>query len=266
MSLKHESRSFMNFIITADDFGLSKSTNEAIMRGIDMGIINSTNIMVNMPYANDGISLIKRKGLYLGIHYNLTTGRPISDVKSIPSLVDTDGNFWNFKNFKKRAMLGLIRFDEVRLELNAQLEKFVNMFGQPKYWNSHNHIQMILPMFRLMIDFSTNAGIMWMRNNHKVYLGTNFKYVVKNVFIDSMYKYAKAKGCLFLDGVVVFHDPQSRYSVSSYCIDGNGLAEIIVHIANECDSDYFGNMIEERVRQRDFYLSDEFKSVVRKKR
>ena len=40
-------------IINADDFGISKGTNIAIIKGSKNGIINSTSIMINVLELND---------------------------------------------------------------------------------------------------------------------------------------------------------------------------------------------------------------------
>ncbi len=49
----------MSLIRNADDFGLSESINKGIVYGIKVGVIISTNIMINMPATSDAIGVIK---------------------------------------------------------------------------------------------------------------------------------------------------------------------------------------------------------------
>lgn len=46
----------MKLIINADDFGLSKGINKGIIEAYQAGLISSTTIMINMPYAEEAIS------------------------------------------------------------------------------------------------------------------------------------------------------------------------------------------------------------------
>ncbi len=252
----------MRYIITADDFGMSKAINSAIFDGISMGIINTTNIMVNMPYANEGKKLIGIPELAVGIHYNLTTGSPITNLAYIPSLVDENGKFWDFDTFKRKYYLGKIRHKEIILELRSQLSRYIEIFGMPDYWNTHNHIQMMPPLFKIIVDISREFGITKMRNNHKFYPERKNGFTIKNAIIDAMYLYATHKGCTFPDGMVAFPDNAYRYSLDSYICSNDIIVEVVIHVADECDSEYFGKMKDERIQQKKFYLNDKFKDVI----
>lgn len=64
------------------------------------------------------------------------------------------------------------------------------------------------------------------------------------------------------DGLISFDDKFSRYSIKSYFLKGDGIAEIMIHVASEVDSEYFGGMTDERIQQMNFYFSSEFKQAV----
>lgn len=252
----------MKYIITADDFGMSASTNSTILRGIDEGIISSTNIMMNMPYLDGCAELFKRRRVFIGIHWNLTAGKPLSPPEVVPSLVDNDGYLFKFSTFKDKAYKGDIKQEDVRIELIAQMELYIKKYGKPDYWNTHNHAQMVTPLFETMVNVASEYDVLHMRNNHKLYMGVNLKYAAKNLVIDSMYKTAKKKNMRMPDGLISFSDKFPRYSLKSYCLRGDGIAEIMVHVASEVDSEYFGSMTDERIRQKRFYFSPEFKQAV----
>ena len=48
----------MKIIINADDFGMTKSVNEAIIELLSIGSISSTSVMVNMEYASEAKQLL----------------------------------------------------------------------------------------------------------------------------------------------------------------------------------------------------------------
>ena len=90
-------------IVTADDYGMCNEVDKAIDSGIENGIITTTNVMLNMESLYNAATLRKRyEHISIGIHWNVTTGKPISTPESIPTLVDDKGDFWSINEFKKR--------------------------------------------------------------------------------------------------------------------------------------------------------------------
>lgn len=66
-------------IITADDYGMCSEVNRAIDEGIENGIITTTNVMTNMAALSEAADLRERyPRLSIGLHWNVTTGRPVS--------------------------------------------------------------------------------------------------------------------------------------------------------------------------------------------
>lgn len=53
----------MKLIINADDFGRTRGINYGIVEAIKNGVLSSTTIMMNMPYAEHAINLAKKKEL-----------------------------------------------------------------------------------------------------------------------------------------------------------------------------------------------------------
>lgn len=256
----------MKLVITADDFGLSQSTNDAIFRGIELGVISSTNVMVNMPFIQDVYEIQNNyNGIFLGIHWNLTSGYPISDSSLIPSLVNHEGKFFEFEEFKRRVYLGKVNKREVALELDAQMNKYIHCFGQPDYWNTHNHIQMLIPLFDVFVKEALKFKVYKMRNNQKIYRGKNTINGIKNFIINRLYKNAKKYNMKMPEGLVSFLGKNGRYDLNSYEINYHGLVELMIHVAYECDSPYFGKMTEERILQSKFYFSQDFIETVKDK-
>ena len=78
-------------IVNADDFGLAGSVSTGIIDVYQSGQLSSTTLMVNMPGTEEAVDLAERHpGLGVGLHFNLTEGRPLTDALS---LVDSDGAY-----------------------------------------------------------------------------------------------------------------------------------------------------------------------------
>lgn len=128
-------------IVNADDLGLSPGTNQGILEAHLRGILTSTTAMINMPAAEAGIRLMQQQapGLGIGLHLNLTTGKPVLPPDQIPSLVDADGMFpYNAQD--PLAYLDNLNPDEVTAEIQAQFERFVQIAGRkPDHLDAHHH-------------------------------------------------------------------------------------------------------------------------------
>lgn len=129
----------MRLIFNADDFGISKGCNAAIIDCFKEGFMTSTSLMVNMPQAKQAAMLMKHyPQLSVGIHLNLTVGYPLSS--NVPTLVKQDGTF-NKGNLKESSDVSI---EEIRTELYAQMNRFIELTGQlPTHINSHHGIELI---------------------------------------------------------------------------------------------------------------------------
>ena len=83
-------------IVTADDFGMSRNTNEAIIRAFREGILTSASLMVGGAAFEHAVELAKANpGLSVGLHIVLVQGKSVLPHKRIPHLVDAENNFAN---------------------------------------------------------------------------------------------------------------------------------------------------------------------------
>lgn len=142
-------------LITADDFGIGPSTNRGILELASLGLVTSTVLLVNSPYAEDGVERWKQSGskLELGWHPCLTLDGPVSPVGQIPSLVDAEGKFFPLGKFVKRLVLGRVKRGEIRIELTAQYQRFRELVGiEPFNINGHHHIHQFRKVGKVLID------------------------------------------------------------------------------------------------------------------
>jgi predicted glycoside hydrolase/deacetylase ChbG (UPF0249 family) len=135
-------------VVVADDFGIGPETDRGILDVARSGRITATVLLVNAPFAERAVADWKRTGrpVELGWHPALTLDSPILPPEQVPSLVDSKGVFHPLGRFLKNSLLGRIDAAEVRAELAAQFERFVELVGEPpKLVNSHQHASLFHP-------------------------------------------------------------------------------------------------------------------------
>src|SRR6516225_2972083 len=98
-------------IVTADDFGIGPATSRGILDLAVAGVVTSTVLLVNSPFAAEGVVAWRAAGcpLELGWHPCLTTDAPVLPPERVPTLVGPDGRFRPLGQLLKRLMLGRVR-------------------------------------------------------------------------------------------------------------------------------------------------------------
>ena len=140
-------------IFNADDFGISKGVNAAIVKAHREGILNSASLMINQKYAAEAVKLAKEMPeLEMGLHVNLTNEYPAASAQEIPLLVDGQGKLKNgFVNllllsfFKPRQLR-----QQVEIEMRAQIAKYLTTGLPLQHLDSHRHVHMIPQIFKAM--------------------------------------------------------------------------------------------------------------------
>lgn len=137
----------MKLLCIGDDYGFTRAVTYGIIDSIDLGILRNTGVFINSEWAEMAIKLIKeRPQVCLGLYFNIVAGRPVSNPKDIPHLVDESGFFHrstyyiNQEKYKtKEGIIELFPYDEVYKELRAQYDKFIELVGKkPGYFNMHS--------------------------------------------------------------------------------------------------------------------------------
>ncbi len=128
-------------IVNADDFGFSADTVAATVECLERGLVSSATIMANMPFCRQAAEYARLDDDHsYGVHLCLTDEVPVSEPRSIPSLVDQDGRLWKTRVFLGRAFLGLLARDEIEREADAQIARLKSLGVQLTHIDSHGHI------------------------------------------------------------------------------------------------------------------------------
>jgi predicted glycoside hydrolase/deacetylase ChbG (UPF0249 family) len=147
-------------IINADDLGMTPGVTRGIVECMKDGVVSSTTLMVNMPAAPEAAALALRHQLAVGLHLNLTTGRPVLPPSQVPSLVRTDGVFHSHEEFRRRLLSVGISTREVCRELAAQIDTARRLGIEPTHIDTHHHLHLWLPIAIAMLIVGRRTGIL----------------------------------------------------------------------------------------------------------
>jgi predicted glycoside hydrolase/deacetylase ChbG (UPF0249 family) len=171
-------------IVTADDYGLCEAVNRGVEECLAAETVRATCVMANMP-AYDAAWLLRQKYPHasIGIHWNVTQGRPVLSIKKVSSLVNQDGRFYNSSELRRRWWLGKVRPDELQAELRAQFDRLRELIGTPDFWNTHQNVHVFPGLFRTFVDFAKQLGVRAMRSHCRLTVPpaeTEFSYNLKH--------------------------------------------------------------------------------------
>jgi predicted glycoside hydrolase/deacetylase ChbG (UPF0249 family) len=144
-------------IVNADDFGLTRGVSRGILRAHRGGLVTSATVLATLPRDPElDAAAASCPGLGLGLHVNLTWGRPVSAPETVPSLVDAEGRFGrDLAVLRDRA-----RHDDVRRESEAQIEAFRRRFERmPTHLDSHHHVHRLPGVMDAVVDVALGARL-----------------------------------------------------------------------------------------------------------
>jgi len=148
-------------IVNADDFGLTAGVNRAVIEGHTRGVITSATLMANMPAFDAAVRLAKdHLSLGVGLHINITQGRPVADASRVSSLINDRGEFLGTTGAILRRMLaGRLKIEEVVVELRAQIEKAVRAGLRLTHVDSHKHTHALPRICEAIVSTIKDYGI-----------------------------------------------------------------------------------------------------------
>jgi hopanoid biosynthesis associated protein HpnK len=148
-------------VMNADDFGLCSGVNRAVAQAHTDGVLTSATIMANMPDAAEAVEIAKKlPGLGVGVHLNLTEGRPISQAADIRPLLNADGKF-NCSPTKLAflSLAGPKTRNAIRTELTAQIQWVIDNGLKPTHLDSHKHFHAFPVVFSIVCQLARRFEI-----------------------------------------------------------------------------------------------------------
>ena len=119
-------------LVRADDLGYCEAFNYGLARAVRSGIVRCVGVMPNMEWAEHGVRLLDGTDVIFTVHANICQGRPITDPKLVPSLVDENG-FFKDKEIYRSAKEDFVVLEEVIMEVEAQYQRLVELTGKKPF-------------------------------------------------------------------------------------------------------------------------------------
>ena len=132
-------------IACADDYGLAPDIDDAIRELAERGRLSAVSCLVTTPGAEKALPALAAAAgnrFDLGLHIDLTEGRPVSNPGTIRTLANRAGGFAGFRALHAGVWKGAVAPGEAALECEAQLERFAALAGRPPdFVDGHLHVQ-----------------------------------------------------------------------------------------------------------------------------
>jgi chitin disaccharide deacetylase len=140
--------------LTADDFGLTESVNEAVERAYRAGKLHAASLMVAGSGAADAVRRARgMPGLRVGLHLVVVEGPAALPAGKIPDLVDAKGRF---PSQQLRLGIGYFARPRVRRQLAAEIRAQFAAFAATgltlHHADAHKHMHLHPTVAQLMLD------------------------------------------------------------------------------------------------------------------
>jgi chitin disaccharide deacetylase len=144
-------------IVTADDFNLSEGVSRGILDAHQHGIVTETSVMVNLGDLEHAAAMLAATPrLAVGLHLNITRGRPVAPSNAVAELLGTDGQFFG----SPQALPVQMRRAAVQAEFQAQLDTFVRVFGRlPQHLDTHHHVHQHPVVLDVLLDLAASLRL-----------------------------------------------------------------------------------------------------------
>ena len=153
-----------SLIITADDFGLSLSVNEAVEEAHRKGVLTCASLVVAGAAAADAVRrATAMPGLGVGLHLALLDAPAALSTAEIPDLIDPATGTLRATPVATGAGIAMVRRvrDQARAEMRAQFELF-RKTGLPLdhvdgHWHFHQHPWLAGMIAEMAAEFGVRA-------------------------------------------------------------------------------------------------------------
>ena len=176
------------FILNADDFGLSRYNNQAVLEGYMNGLLMSASLCVNTDGFDGAVNNIMPdcENLSVGVHLNIMEGKSLTDCSK---LTNDDGVFDKGYLYLVVNQNNPTLLEQIEKEFRAQIEKakpYINI----SHIDSHVHTHAIPPIFEIVCKLAKEYGIPYVRTQFeemyfipRIEKHLNFKYPVNIIKI-----------------------------------------------------------------------------------
>jgi predicted glycoside hydrolase/deacetylase ChbG (UPF0249 family) len=155
-------------VVNADDLGVSKGATLGIIKAHREGIVTSASLATTTPFYQHAVESAVRANpnLGIGLHFTLTSGKPVSKPSDVPLLINDRGFFrWRFLSLLAATSRsdGAKLLDQIEVELEAQIARLNQDGVHPDHIDGERHVQVIPGIFERVVDAAKRHGIPYVR-------------------------------------------------------------------------------------------------------
>jgi predicted glycoside hydrolase/deacetylase ChbG (UPF0249 family) len=152
-------------IVNADDFGLTRGVNRAILETHRNGIVTSTTLMATGAAFEDAVRQATAARLSIGCHVVLVDGTPILHAEQLRSLTRADGRFPDsLSTIVRKALTGNLNADEIEAEATAQIRRLQSAGIAVTHLDTHKHTHTFPAVLRPLLRAARACGVRAIRN------------------------------------------------------------------------------------------------------
>ncbi len=158
-------RDALRLIVHGDDFGLSTSVNDGIVRAHVDGILTAASLIAAGDAFEAAVDQARaHPSLDLGVHLTLTELRPVSAPASVPSLLADGARFWpSPAAFVRRYLRGAVSLADVEREWDAQIARVVERGLPVSHLDGHQHLHALPHLRAIAVALAQRYGIRFVR-------------------------------------------------------------------------------------------------------
>lgn len=151
----------LRLIINADDLGSGSARDRGIFAAFTRGVVSSASLLANGPSFAAAASEVRACGLAVGVHLNLSEGRPLAGP--IPGLTDASGGFPGKGALRELLLGGRLDAGLIGRELRAQIETLRAAGLSPDHLDTHQHCLLFPALTPLIAELAADTGIRALR-------------------------------------------------------------------------------------------------------
>jgi hopanoid biosynthesis associated protein HpnK len=148
-------------IVTADDFGLHESVNQAVEQASRAGILNAASLMVTAQATKDAVRRARLlPNLCVGLHVVLADGWSTLDAQLIPEIADPTGRMHS-DMFRKgvRFFFKSAARRQLEAEIRAQFAAFARTGLTLDHVNVHKHFHIHPTILSTLLEVGRDYGM-----------------------------------------------------------------------------------------------------------
>jgi hopanoid biosynthesis associated protein HpnK len=148
-------------IVTADDFGLHESVNQAVEQASRAGILNAASLMVTAQATKDAVRRARLlPNLCVGLHVVLADGWSALDAQLIPEIADPTGRMHS-DMFRKgvRFFFKSAARRQLEAEIRAQFAAFARTGLTLDHVNVHKHFHIHPTILSILLEVGRDYGM-----------------------------------------------------------------------------------------------------------